>query len=95
MTLPVWITTGETVSQEVLTYALIDSQSDSSYITEELASRMKIPYEETSTTQWSSAVRRHSTNLEIDSSSPSQVLDKLRAVLVVYYLSARRRNCGC
>ena len=27
------------------------------------------------TTQWSSAVRRHSTNWEIDSSSPSQVLD--------------------
>ena len=30
----------------------------------------------------------HPTNWEIDSSSPSQVLDKLRTVLVVYFLTA-------
>ena len=47
MVLPVWVKTGQTNPPEVLTYALIDSQSDSSYITEELAANLSLPYEPT------------------------------------------------
>ena len=47
MVLPVWVKTGQSSSQEILTYALIDSQSDSCYMTDELAEKLCMPYEPT------------------------------------------------
>ena len=52
------------------------------------------PYTYSHTTQWSSAVRRRPTNWESSCSSPSPLVDTICSVLVVYYSSARRRNCG-
>ena len=47
MILPVWLKTGHSGSQEILTYALVDTQSDNSYISEDLADRLSIPYKVT------------------------------------------------
>ena len=43
MIVPVWVST-EGDEGEVLTYALLDTQSDCSYITEELMSKLQAPY---------------------------------------------------
>ena len=45
MILPVWVKTEHAGSQEVLTYALIDSQSDCTYITQDLADKINLPSE--------------------------------------------------
>ena len=47
MVLPVWVKTEQDGSQEVLTYALVDTQSDNHYITEDLAEKLNMPHEET------------------------------------------------